>query len=497
MASYDELDPSTPVVVGAAEIVHRDGADFVPSSATALMLEAVQAALDASGAATELGQRVGGIFVPHGTWTESDPGRAIAASVGSPSVLSVRSELGVLQHTLLQRAAVGVRDGDFEVAIVVGGENRWSGVAAGKAGTSVPDAPELAVSSQPDEVITPTEQVITAIEIERNLTTAAHQYAIIETAIRHDLGRTVDEHQIALGELWGRAAAIAVDAPAAWDRRALTAEEIAIESPSNRTIAAPYPKWLVSQWNVDQAAALVFTTVGTARRLGIDESNWVFPLAMVLSNLVVPMPERAEIHRWPAAGVVARTAFDAAKVAVDELGPVDLYSCFPAAVQIQAREMGIDPNRDLTVTGGMVFGGGPFNNYSLQGAAAVVRRVREEPGAIGLSSAVSGLCTKPAVALWSSAPPRAPFLAADVAAEAAPLTDRRPVDADLVGTGVVVGATVVPGRDGSVATVAVIEIDGVRTVAQCNDPQVGESFVGQDRVGTPVTVTAPGEFELV
>ncbi len=491
--SYEDLDPTTPVVVGAAEIVHRDGPEFVPSSATALMLEAVRAALAPTGASDALGAATGAVFVPHGTWSESDPGRAIANSLGARA-RSIRSELGVLQHTLLQRAAVGVRDGEFDVAIVVGGENRWSGVVAAKGGGSVPDAPAEA-HGEPDEVIAPSEPVITPIEIERNLTVAAHQYAIIESAIRHDLGRTVAEHQHALGELWGRAAAIAVDAPAAWDRRGMTPDDIAFESPSNRMIAAPYPKWLVSQWNVDQAAALVFTTVGTARRLGIDESQWVFPLAMVLSNLVVPMPERAELHRWPAAGVCARTAFAAAQVSADEVGPIDLYSCFPAAVQVQAREMGIDMDRDLTVTGGMVFGGGPFNNYSLQGAAAVVRRVREAPGTIGLSSAVSGLCTKPSVAIWSSASPRAPFVALDVAADADPLTERRPVSADAVGEGIVVGATVVPGRE-SVATVAVVEIDGVRTVVQNHDPVVGERFRSDDPVGLMVSVLAPGEFVL-
>ena len=493
MGRFDDIDASTPVVIGTAEIVHRDGDDFEPCSATALMLEAVRAAI--APLPEQVASSVGAVFVPHGTWVESDPGRAIAIELGAPTARSVRSELGVLQHTLLHRAATGVRDGLFDVAVVVGGENRWSGVVAAKGGVAVPEAPAAAFG-EPDEVITPAEPVITAIEIERNLTTAAHQYAIIESAIRHDLGRSVAEHQRALGELWGSAARVAVDAPAAWDRRGLAPEEITEESPSNRMIAAPYPKWLVSQWNVDQAAALVCTTVGTARRLGVDESQWVFPLAMVLSNLVVPMPERAEIHRWPAAGLVARSALEAAQVGVEELGPIDLYSCFPAAVQVQAREMGLGIGNGFTVTGGMVFGGGPFNNYSLQGAAAVVRAVREAPGSIGLSSAVSGLCTKPSVVLWSSAPPRAPFVALDVAFAADALTERRPVDGDAIGPAVVVGATVVPGRDGAVTTVAVVEVDGVRTVVQNHDPAVGEAFRAADPVGAAVEVVAPGEFVL-
>ena len=490
----EALDPTTPVVVATAEVVHRDDGTFVSSSATDLMLEAVHAALASTDAADGLGAATGAVFVPHGTWVESDPGRAVAAAIGSPTARSVRSELGVLQHTLLSRAAVGVQSGEFDVAIVTGAENRWSGVVAGKGGGAVPDAPALA-GGEPDEVLTPADPVVTPVEIDRNLATAAHQYAIIESAVRHELGRDVATHQRALGELWARFAAIAVDAPAAWDRRGLDADAIALASDSNRMIAAPYAKWLISQWNVDQAAAFVLTTVGTARRLGVPESQWVFPASMVQSNLVVPMPERAEIFRWPAAGIVGRAALDAAGVGIDDLGPIDLYSCFPSAVQIQAREIGIPLDRDLTVTGGMTFGGGPFNSYSLQGAAAVVRELRHATvPTFALSTAVSGLCTKPASAVWTNRAPRRPFVALDVTAEARAATDRRPIDPDLTGAAVVVGATVVPGRD-TVATVAVLESPGgVRTVAQSADPAVGERFSAVDPVGIAVDVTAPGTF---
>ena len=95
--------------------------------------------------------------------------------------------------------------------------------------------------------------------------------------------------------------------------------------------------------------------------------------------------------------------------------PVDLYSCFPVAVEVQARELGIAPHRDLTLTGGMTFGGGPFNNYSLQGAAAMVRHLAggDEPG-VGLTTAVSGLLTKPAAVLWSAAAPATPYATLEV-----------------------------------------------------------------------------------
>lgn len=487
------IDDATPVVVGAAEIVHRDEPGFEPTSATALMVEAVRAALGN----TALGPAVGAVLVPHGTWTESDPGRAVAAAIGAPGARSIRTELGVLQQSSLMRAATDVAAGVCDVAVVVGAENRWSGVVCGKQGIAVPAAPDDAVRSEPDELIEPDGMIIAQVEIERNLTTAAHQYAIIESALRHSLGRSNGAHQRALGELWSRFARIAATAPAGWDRRALGADDIAYESPTNRRIAAPYPKWLVSQWNVDQAAALVVTTVGVARRHGIDPSHWVFPLAMAESNAIIHLTTRVDLHRWPAARYAGEAALDAAGVELAAVGPVDLYSCFPAAVEVQAIELGLSLERDLTLTGGMTFGGGPFNNYALQGAAAMVRAVRDAAGpTIGLTSAVSGLLTKPGVTVWSNAAPRAPFAALDVSAEADRRTDRLPIDADLVGPATVVGATVVPAPDGTSTTIAVVEADHVRSVVQSRDPHVAEAFGGSDPVERRVVVDARGEFAL-
>jgi acetyl-CoA C-acetyltransferase len=498
MSRFDHLDGRTPVVVGAAEVVHRAGDGFEPTSATGLMLEAVSEALALSGAAAALGPLVGEVLVPHGTWPEPDPGRAIAAAIGAPGARSVRSELGVLQLSLLARAAAAVAAGDLRAAIVVGAENRWSGVVAAKEGRAVPEAPSAATAQEPDETIAPTEMIISPIEIERNLTTAAHQYGILESALRHHLGRSVDEHQRWLGELWASFARVAAEAPAGWDRRSLEADDIAVVSDTNRLIAAPYPKWLVSQWNVDQAAALVVTSVGVARELGVPEDAWVFPLAIAMSNLVVPMPAREDLYRWPAMEHAGRALRDHTGIDEEVIagGPVDLYSCFPVAVEVQAQELGISPHRPLTLTGGMTFGGGPFNNYSLQGAAAMVRRLRTNRDyTVGLTTAVSGLLTKPAAVLWSTDAPLAPFTVLDVTESAALDTPSVPVDPDLVGSAEVVGYTVVPDRDGSLTTIAVVQsATGVRSVAQSLDQALGARFLADDHVGDAVELDTPGSF---
>ena len=498
MSRFDHLDGRTPVVVGAAEVVHRAGKGFVPTSATELLLEAALDALASSGASGALGTLVGEVLVPHGTWSEPDPGRAVAVAIGAPEARSVRSELGVLQLSLLGRAASAVAAGELEAALVVGGENRWSGVASGKEGRPVPEPALEAVAQEPDELIEPTDMIISPVEIERNLTTAAHQYAIVESALRHQLGRSIDEHQRWLGELWADFARIAADAPAGWDQRGLGPDDIAVVSDTNRLIAAPYPKWLVSQWNVDQAAALVVTSVEVARRLGIAEDRWVFPAAIAFSNLVVPLPERDQLHRWPAMGEVGAALRAHASLHQEVLSgaPVDLYSCFPVAVEVQAQELGISPHRALTLTGGMTFGGGPFNNYALQGAAAMVRELRSGGEAtVGLTTAVSGLLTKPAAVLWTIDAPAAPFALLDVTEAARAATPTRMVDPDLVGAATIAGYTVVAERDGALTVVAIVEsADGVRSVAQSHDQAFAARLLVEESVGLAVELPAPGEL---
>jgi acetyl-CoA C-acetyltransferase len=493
------VEPSTPVVVAAAAVTHHAGEGFVPASATDLMLEAVQRALAGAGTAGgELGRLVGEVLVPHGTWPEPDPGRAVAHAVGAPGARSVRAELGVLQHTLVARAARALAEGSIEAAVVVGGENRWSGVVCGKAGTVVPGAPAAASAQEPDELLTPDTMVISAVEIERDLTTAAHQYAIIESALRHHQGRTVEEHQRHLGELWARFAAIAAATPSAWDRRGLGPDDIAVESDTNRLIAAPYTKWLVSQWNVDQSAALVLTTVATAERLGVPRSQWVFPLALVESNLVVTLPERADLHRWPAMAVCGAHALDAAGVTVGDIGPVDLYSCFPAAVQVTATELSLGLERDLTLTGGMTFGGGPYDNYVLQSMVAMVERLRHgPPDVIGLTTAVSGLLTKPAVTVWSAGDPRRSTAVLDVTEAARDATPTRTVDPSATGVGRIAGCTVVPGSDGARTAVAVVDVDGgARTVATTSEPSSVAGLLADDPVGRAVVLSEAGALTV-
>jgi hypothetical protein len=114
---------------------------------------------------------------------------------------------------------------------------------------------------------------------------------------------------------------------------------------------------------------------------------------------------------------------------------------------------------------------------------------------IGLTSAVSGLLTKPSVTLWSNGEPRASYACVDVTEEARSATSVRAVDPDLVGSAVILGATVVPGRSGELTTIALVESSsGIRSVVQCDRPEVGERFLTTDPVGIAVICGPAGVF---
>ena len=84
---------------------------------------------------------------------------------------------------------------------------------------------------------------------------------------------------------------------------------------------------------------------------------------------------------------------------------IDLYSCFPSAVQLGAQSLGIDLDRQWSRTGGLTFAGGPWNNYPMHAIATVVGELRERDDAHGFVWANGGFATKHSFGVYSARPP--------------------------------------------------------------------------------------------
>ena len=85
---------------------------------------------------------------------------------------------------------------------------------------------------------------------------------------------------------------------------------------------------------------------------------------------------------------------------------IDLYSCFPSAVQIAMEELSLDKNdpRGFTVTGGLPYFGGPGNAYVMNSIATLIEKLRMHPGKFGLATANGWYITKHGAAVFSSKP---------------------------------------------------------------------------------------------
>jgi acetyl-CoA C-acetyltransferase len=486
------VDPRTPVLVGAGTVQQRLGADGV--EAAELMIEAVRRAAEDAGDHS-LPSRANVIMVPRGTWGYRDPGRIIAERFSANSARTVVAQLGVLQQTLISRACTTISSGDVDVAIVCGGEARYREREASRAGTQAGEGTQTGV--EPDELLVPEGEILAGLEIERGLAMPAHQYAVMENALRANEGQDLAAHALAVADLWASFSAVASGNPDAWNRQELTSSSLVENSSANRSIAFPYRRLHVSQWTVDQAAALIFTSAETAGFLGLDRDRWIFPLAAAESNFMIPLVQRDELHRCPGVKVAGEAAFALADLGPEDIAHVDLYSCFPVAVRIQARELGFESTNDraLTVTGGMTFAGGPLNNYVLQALAKMAEILRSDPGSVGLVTAISGMMTKQAVGLWSVRPPSGAFCSRDVSDEARGLTRTRLLARAPDGPAEIAGYTVLAVDGGSSLAVAIADLpDGGRTVALSNDASVAHAMTAEEWCFRPIRL-GNGRFE--
>jgi acetyl-CoA C-acetyltransferase len=201
-------------------------------------------------------------------------------------------------------------------------------------------------------------------------------------------------------------------------------------------------------------------------------------------------------------GIAARAACSAAGVDVDDVARFDLYSCFPAAVELGMDALGLrgpggGDHRPLTVTGGLAFAGGPVNNYPTHAIAAMVDACRADPGSVGYVGALGWYATKHAVGLYSTTPPSQQFVRVDPAttqAEADALPGRKAAGA-WSGTAVIEATAVVIGRDGApeLGIVSALTTDGRRVLADVRVPDTLAGMAVEAWEGRSVAVRTDGE----
>ncbi|MBB3048307.1 acetyl-CoA C-acetyltransferase [Litorivivens lipolytica] len=487
-----ELAPNTPVLVGIGVINQREADPAKADEAVELMVRAARAAGEDCGVPGLL-KDVQRISVPKGVWTYANPAQRVGEAIGAPNATTLLAEIGILQQSLFADACQRINGGEIEAALVVGGEAKFRALQATIQGL---EAPETQQDSAPDVHLEPEQEIWSEVESAAGLGMPVGFYALMESALRHAQGEDLESHRDRVAKLYEGMADVAKQNPHAWNRDGMAAEQIRNASPKNKMLAFPYTKYHNSQWNVDQAGALLFCSVAKAEALGIPRDKWVFPWASTESNFMVNTSQRVDLAGCPGARLAGKKALELANMTVDDIDVLELYSCFPSAVQIYAREIGISLDQQITVTGGMTFGGGPLNNYVLQSTARMAELLREQPGKKGYITSVSGMLTKQGFGVWSTEPGPNGFGFADLTAEAraeAPPLEMVKVDQ---GEGEIVGCTVLFQGDNPWRAVVVVTLpNGKRTIAYNENAELMNAMMTEEFVGRRVQLK-DGVFSL-
>ena len=452
------MDPArTPVLVGVGQVQQRIDDPTRAAEPLDLMQDAVRLAGEDTGRAEVLAA-ADVVYVIQGMWRYGNPARVIADAIGATGARTVGTGYGGnMVQACVNEAANAIARGELEVALLAGAECGRTRARARTAGIRIgwDGAP-----GEPERRIGTLVPMVDPIEQAHGIVRPSHVYAMFETAIRHHRGEDPDAHLRRIAALWARMSEVASGNPHAWIRKRVSAEQIATPGPDNRMIGYPYPKLMNSNNGVDMGAALVVCSLA------------------------------------PAIRIAGARALELAGVAPGDLDHVDLYSCFPSAVQVAAKELGLSEDRPLSVTGGLTFGGGPLNDYVLHSIATMAERLRAEPGTRGLVTANGGYLSKHAFAVYGTEPPAGGWQHDEPQAE----IDRTPARAlvdDHEGRVVIEGYTVDYDAEGPARAMAACRLaGGQRAWATSNDRGLARAMTETEFCGREALREADGTLTM-
>ena len=485
-----QIDPRTPVLVGAGQFKQRPEVPVEALEPVAMMAEALAAAAQDAGA-PGLTSRATHTWVVKGAWPYSDPAALLNERFGATGKTGLSTDGGNTPQSLVNEACQRISAGEADIVLIAGAEGIWSRRRARRADQRIPYTDQTGVL--PDEYLGKDVVMNNKVEAERGLRDPICLYPVFESAFRASRGESMDGHRDRVSTMWEKFNQAAVANPYAWVRTPMTAEEIRNPSPSNRLVGFPYTKSMNSNWDLDLAAALIVCSAEAAAAAGVPADRWVFPHAGTDGRDTDFVSNRGDLHSSPAIRVAGRRSMELAGVDVDDIDYVDLYSCFPSAVQISATELGLGLERDLTLTGGLTFAGGPLNNYVTHSIATMANTLRENPGSIGLCSANGGYLTKHAFGIYSTSPPSDGFRHEDCQHE----IDQFPsveLDDDYSGDATIEAYTVMHGREALEVALAAVRTPNGRQWARCSDPSLMDEMTQTEFIGTDVVVSDSFEF---
>jgi acetyl-CoA C-acetyltransferase len=510
------IDPRTPILVGCGQFTQRTARGNVRDglSPIAMLEKAARLALADAGNEQDLIAALDTVAVVRFTAdSPGDQGRLPKRMFRNPPG-SLSNHLGAnprralysatggnTPQWLVNRTAEEIANGECDAALLVGAEYIATLLAAMKQGIDLGWANEPDPGSDPEEI---GDQRSGTTEYERayGLHFPVNAYPLFENAIRGQKGRDPEAHLKWLGEFFSPFTKVASENPYSWFPTFRPPAEISTPTEKNRFVGYPYTKYLNAVIEVDMAAAVVMTSVAKARELGIPESKWVFLHGCGDANDIWNVSERVNFHSSPAIRTVGRKAFAMAGKSVSDLSFIDLYSCFPSAVELGCKELGIAENdpRGLTVTGGLPYFGGAGNDYVMHSIVTMMEKLRSSPGKFGLCTGNGWYVTKHSAGIYSTTPTEGAWKREDpksyqkeIDAEPHPAVIEKPEGAGIVET-----YTVVTDRKGKRFGIVVgRDAQNRRFLANSPDDDATlDRMMREDMLGRAGTVSATAANNL-
>ena len=490
-----DIHPRTPVLVGVGQILNR-----IQSLDEALEpLEMMQRAIDLAEADTERSgflHETQSVRVIRGMWPYQNPAKVIAERLGAPSAENVGTLIGGNQNqAMINETSLEILNDGLDLVVITGAENGNTTSKARRAGfqlqyTDAPGSYDRVVGAEQQPEHHP-------YEVAKGIQRAVQVYPMYDNAIRYHRGESMSEHLERVSGLWSRFNAVAQTNPNAWVQNEMSPEEIRTPSAANRPISYPYTKFMNANMSVNMGAVLIMASAEKAKALGIPESKWVFPHAGIKGYDHFSASVREEFYTSPGIRIVGQRLLEITDTELDDLNYVDLYSCFPSAVQVAATEYGLSHERPLTVTGGLTFGGGPLNNYVMHSIARTVELLRSTPGGRGLVTANGGNIYKHVHGIYGNEPPAKMFQFESVQEQISALPSRECLES-FEGEATLEGYTVMyDGFERSIAHVACRTEDGSRTWANTTDEDLLTGMTEEEFCGRSVRVNRAGELAVL
>ena len=498
-----------PVLIGCGQITQREADPRLARSPIDLIAQACRLAAQDAGPGAKLLEAIDTVVsirsfsdtswrfaCPFGEY--KNPPKSLAARIGAQAAkrLIYTHPGGNMPQWSVNRLCEMVTRGEVGMALVAGGEALATQKAAQRAKLQLDWSEDPGGTYEQWGV---PKRGWSDVEDVHGARGAIYFYPMFENAIRAHLGRTHQQHQPEVGRLLAHFAQVAQNNPLADRRDGFDAKTISQVGPNNPYIGFPYTRLMNANAFIDQAAALIVTSIGEAKRLGIPRSQWVFLHGCADAHDHWYVSQRRDFHSSPAMRMVFEKTFEMAGTTLDKIGAIDLYSCFASAVEVTCQEMGLsqtDP-RGLTITGGLPYFGGPGNNYVTHSIAQMMQTVRAQPGMQGLVTANGNYLTKHSAGIYSTEQAMSAFAPVDPTSYQAQLDQvPQPRFTDLAeGSATVETYTVMHDRKGPSSAIIFARLDdGTRFIANTEaDPQLWAEMERVDFMGRAGVVRNDGE----